>query len=807
MKVETLKQSANGRWPEILSALGGINPGLLDGKHHPCPKCGGRDRFRMIDAEAGALFCNQCFAEKNGDGLAALMWLRGWSFSEALQQVADHLGLNGHHKALEAPRAARQCKPTGRVYPTARDALADLRKRHGRETARWVYHNAQGEPVGLAVRWNLADGKTIRPIAKYPDGWRVGAMPEPRPLYRLPELLAADRSALVLVCEGEKAADAVAELGLIGTTSAGGAKAAKQSDWKPLAGRTVWVIPDHDDAGDQYAQDVARLCHAAGAKAVKVLDWSNILPGRRLPGGYDLADAVAECGGDSEALAELCARIDHAAEQADPWKPDPADLPPPLPTWQPFPTDVFPSPARRLIEAAARSVRVDPAMVAVPCLASMTAAIGGARVVRIKEGWSEPAIVWAGVVARSGEQKSPPLEIATEPLAEAEQRLAAADPDQRIVVRDITIESLADKLKDSPRGLVLVRDELAGWFDGFRRYRNHGSDAPAWLECFHGRRLVVDRVQRGTVRIRRAVVSVVGTIQPGIFRNHASPALIESGLIPRLLLVMPPRRPRRWSDAELPQSVTADWAELIGRLFDLPMPVDDFGDPAPAVSDLAPEARELFRQWVDRLGAEIDRADDTLAAMLSKLEGYVARFALVLHLARWAAGERVDPAHIDRESMVRAVRLGWWFRNELERVAGLLLADPEDAERQELIDWIRQRGGVVTPRDLQAGRWQLRKPGVAEQALDNLARNGWGTWETIKPERKGRPRRQFRLSEHQQHQHQQNCENPRKNSNCVDVDVVEAMKAQAQRPREVVDLEQANAELAEAAEIDGQMWG
>jgi len=242
------------------------------------------------------------------------------------------------------------------------------------------------------------------------------------------------------------------------------------------------------------------------------------------------------------------------------------DLPPPLPVWEPFPVEVFPTPARRLIEAAARSIRVDPAMVAVPALVAMTAAVGGARVVRIKEGWSEPAILWAAVVARSGEQKSPPLEIATEPLSEAEQRLAAADPDQRIVVRDITIESLADKLKDSPRGLVLVRDELAGWFDGFRRYRNHGSDAPAWIECFHGRRLVVDRVQRGTVRIRRACVSVY--------------------------LVMPPRQPRRWSDAELPESVAAGWAELIGRLLDLPMPVDDYGDPAPAVTELGRHSKD-----------------------------------------------------------------------------------------------------------------------------------------------------------------------------------------------------------------------
>jgi len=134
----------------------------------------------------------------------------------------------------------------------------------------------------------------------------------------------------MLICEGEKAADAVAELGLIGTTSSGGSKAAGKTDWGPMNGRIVWVIPDHDEPGKSYAQDVARLCHQAGAREVKVLDWSNILPGRELPQGYDLADAVAECDGDPKVLAKLCERIDRTAEQTKLWKPDPTKEPGPV---------------------------------------------------------------------------------------------------------------------------------------------------------------------------------------------------------------------------------------------------------------------------------------------------------------------------------------------------------------------------------------------------------------------------------------------------------------------------------------------
>lgn len=93
MKVGTVKDAARGRWLELLSELGGLPYELLDGQHHPCPRCGGTDRFRLIDPEAGAVLCNQCFREDNGDGIAAIAWLRDWPFKEALDRVAERLGL------------------------------------------------------------------------------------------------------------------------------------------------------------------------------------------------------------------------------------------------------------------------------------------------------------------------------------------------------------------------------------------------------------------------------------------------------------------------------------------------------------------------------------------------------------------------------------------------------------------------------------------------------------------------------------------------------------------------------------------
>jgi hypothetical protein len=146
-------------------------------------------------------------------------------------------------KAGTTPTRNGKPKRSGQTFLTASAALAELERQYGKRSAWWTYHDAHGEPVGLVVRWDRPQGKDIRPVARHADGWRIGAMPAPRPLYGLPELADARR---VVVCEGEKAGDAARSLGFTATTSAGGSQAAEKTAWGPLAGKEVWILPDND---------------------------------------------------------------------------------------------------------------------------------------------------------------------------------------------------------------------------------------------------------------------------------------------------------------------------------------------------------------------------------------------------------------------------------------------------------------------------------------------------------------------------------------------------------------------------------
>ena len=91
----TIKEAARGHWAELLADLAGISADVLDGKAHPCPKCGGKDRFRFTNQDGdGSIICNQCARRICGDGLETIRWATGWTFPEIIRRMADRVGVD-----------------------------------------------------------------------------------------------------------------------------------------------------------------------------------------------------------------------------------------------------------------------------------------------------------------------------------------------------------------------------------------------------------------------------------------------------------------------------------------------------------------------------------------------------------------------------------------------------------------------------------------------------------------------------------------------------------------------------------------
>lgn len=365
----------------------------------------------------------------------------------------------------------------------------------------------------------------------------------------------------------------------------------------------------------------------------------------------------------------------------------------------PFPADLLPLRLHRLVSDLADGASCPVDYVAVSLLGGAAALVGGKRRAQAFRGhkWTEPSILWMGLVGDPSSGKSPALDPVLEVMrsleadaaGEHEQAvcdwegatlraklereaweakvkqatkdgvgtpampLSAVLPEKpvrpRYVVNDTTPESVAAILAANPC-VLSVRDELAGWFSGFDRYSPGGRQF--WLEAYGGRAFSVDRKSADKpLLIDFTGVSVVGGIQPD---KLASAALAgdDDGLPARFLWVwprpVPYHRPARVADEALLRTV-------LQRLADLRMGSDDLGNPRPVVLSLDDEGAEAFVDWRRANDGAAHDGGTLYKGFVGKLPGLALRLALVVQLLEWADTGGPEPVGISTDVLMRVL--------------------------------------------------------------------------------------------------------------------------------------------------------
>lgn len=194
------------------------------------------------------------------------------------------------HQWLHLP-ATEPKKP---VKPLAAEPPMDTL---GPPSFKWDYQDAEGNLIACVYRYDPPEGKVFRP-------WDVKARavkaPDPRPLYNLPKIVNAHQ---VILVEGEKAAEALIQQGVVATTAMNGSHApVEKTDWSPLKGKDILIWPDQDEPGYLYADKAAKAIAAIGANSVAILTLPDNTPHK-----WDAWDAVA-AGIDVHAWIEQCER-------------------------------------------------------------------------------------------------------------------------------------------------------------------------------------------------------------------------------------------------------------------------------------------------------------------------------------------------------------------------------------------------------------------------------------------------------------------------------------------------------------------
>ena len=136
----------------------------------------------------------------------------------------------------------------------------------------YKYYDSEGNLIMEVLRFVDGNGKkTFR--QRRPDengGWNWSTSGVKKPLYRLPQVLAAKSEGRpIYVVEGEKDVHTLEKLGKTATTNPGGAGGEGQNKWMPhhteaLSGANIIIITDNDEPGYIHARAVYNELTNAG---------------------------------------------------------------------------------------------------------------------------------------------------------------------------------------------------------------------------------------------------------------------------------------------------------------------------------------------------------------------------------------------------------------------------------------------------------------------------------------------------------------------------------------------------------------
>lgn len=395
----------------------------------------------------------------------------------------------------------------------------------------------------------------------------------------------------------------------------------------------------------------------------------------------------------------------------------------------------------------------DPAGLAMAALATCAAAIPDRVSVRVKQhgDWQECARIWVALVGEPSTKKSPILSAATRPLCKLDadlfrgwqKQLAQFDAlpkDERanqkrpamtrLRIEDATVEAAQQVLEGSPWGIMLLQDELSGFFGAMDKYsgaKAAQADRAFWLRSFNGGEYALSRVGRGNAIIPNLSVSMLGGIQPAPLRKIASDT-VDDGMLQRLFTIML-KRGAMGRDEPMPP-VNAGYDRLIESLHNLRLA----GLANTGVLIFSDDAARVQRQFHERFFElqNMEFINRKLGSHIGKYEGLLPRLSLIWHCIEHAA--RADdeplPMIIGASAVERAGQFleRYLLAHAVSFYAGCLgLSDDHDQLTAIAGYILAHKCETVTNRDIARGNRTMRglKDFEVQPLLQQLEALGW----------------------------------------------------------------------------------
>ena len=324
------------------------------------------------------------------------------------------------------------------------------------------------------------------------------------------------------------------------------------------------------------------------------------------------------------------------------------------------------------------------------------------------QGFSVPPTIFAGLVSESGQKKSPILkaiikkplsvlqrekrEAYQQALAQYEKDITAWDkckseersskypegkpklPQQRLYYfTNATGEGLLYQFQAHPdKALLALVDELAGLFASQNKYTGgRGSDRQDILSAFDGTGATVLRAAGTKADLDGLLLSICGTIQPEILKRLMRDCSDPDGQWARFLFVNQPLAAATLADDN------SSSVDLTGLLLDYYRAIDRLPAREYRLSRDAFKRYQPVYNQLERL--RVSHPNPGMRAVYSKMEGYIGRVALNLHvLHELKNGKTLPEEEIPLSIMEMAIALAKFYIGQVKLIHANCAADLGD---------------------------------------------------------------------------------------------------------------------------------
>jgi hypothetical protein len=194
-------------------------------------------------------------------------------------------------------------------------------------------------------------------------------------------------------------------------------------------------------------------------------------------------------------------------------------------------------------------------------------------------------------------------------------------------------------------------------------------------------------------------VCVAGCIAQDTLDELSDARMRDDGFLHRILFAYPDPMAVRWTEAAVSDQTRQGYTDVDEALWNLQGDLGPAGarPPPPIELSFTAQGRAALIQFANGLYEEL--ADPALPVHLrgpwAKLDGYVARVALILHLCRVVCDEAASD-DVDEHSVTAMVQRMEYFKAHAQRVYTRLRSTRADQRAETARRWIQGHGGVCT---------------------------------------------------------------------------------------------------------------